>query len=118
MSKNLFFSRSYLNVPTVEDTTQKLYCFSNDFTFQCNLWNTACFLYSIFIFYLEIQMLVPRCDIFVLSEESYSKYSNVLKIDFSFGSNNSSWKWINRMVSVDKCQQDVCKTSVSVKIKM
>lgn len=63
-------------------------------------------------------MLVHQYDIFVLSEETHSKYSDTLKIDFSFGSKNSSWKWINRMVNVDKCQQDVCTNSVSVKIEV
>lgn len=75
--------------------------------------------YSIFIFYLEMQMPVHQYDIFVLSQESYSKDSNMLKIDFSFESKNSSWKWINRMVSVDICrQQDVGTNSICVKIEM
>lgn len=64
-------------------------------------------------------MPVHQYDIFVLSQESYSKDSNMLKIDFSFESKNSSWKWINRMVSVDICrQQDVGTNSIRVKIEM
>lgn len=64
-------------------------------------------------------MLVHQYDLFVLLKESYRKHSYVLKIDFSFESKNSSWKWINRMVSVDVCrQQDACTNSISVKIEM